>query len=32
MARRFLTGFGAEEREAALCEQDRQWDQLYQGS
>jgi len=30
LARRFLTGPGAEEREQALCEQDKPWDKLYQ--
>ncbi|WP_331732331.1 hypothetical protein OG613_47815 (plasmid) [Streptomyces sp. NBC_00015] len=30
LARRFLTGPQAEEREQALCEQDKPWDKLYQ--
>lgn len=30
LARRFLTGPGAEEREQSLCEQDKPWDKLYQ--
>ncbi|WP_430379791.1 hypothetical protein [Streptomyces sp. B1-3] len=31
LARRFLTGSRAQEREAALCEQGKPWEQLYQG-